>query len=104
MIRRWWAAGAVVVLLVGAGIFFLAVGLGDADRYASVGSFLLALAVAGGTVAMWFRSRSRAAEVDPVTPPPGSRNAYGDGPVIQGDRSVNDITINYGRGGRSRKG
>nr|WP_221379607.1 hypothetical protein [Actinoplanes polyasparticus] len=40
----------------------------------------------------------------PAHPYPGSRNANGDGPVIQGDRSVNDITINYGRGGRSRKG
>ncbi|GID33295.1 hypothetical protein [Paractinoplanes brasiliensis] len=167
MVKKWWLPAVFVIVLVGASVFFVAVGLGDADQYAGVGSFLLALTVAAVSVAVWFRGRSaeagrdaesptredRSAEFptsggrDPERPAqedriagaparevrdaegvpgaqaghtpadpdrvrgsrgagpaaPGSRNAYDSDVVIQGDDSVNNFTIHYGRPGKKGK-
>ncbi|WP_433228972.1 hypothetical protein [Actinomadura formosensis] len=63
--RRWWVVGGLIVSvgLIGQGVFFLRVGLQDADRWASViGSFVgvagLVVSFAGLVVA--FRSPASA--------------------------------------------
>jgi hypothetical protein len=64
---KWIAAGVAVALLAGSGVFFALQGLDRSDKFASVGGFLLALAVAGVSVFLHFRSRDGAEKPDPAT-------------------------------------
>ncbi|MGW4940823.1 hypothetical protein ACWEOZ_04430 [Actinoplanes sp. NPDC004185] len=95
---RWAAPIALAVLLAGAGVFFAVQDLGRADQYASVGSFLLALAVAGGSVVLHLRRRgddpAPPAEQAPATADPSSRNTIVDaGVVFTGPGARADITF-----------
>jgi hypothetical protein len=95
-VRLWLTAGGFVVAFVVAGIFFRTRdSLSDADQYASVGSFLLALVIAGVTVVAALRRRAQDAE----TPPPGSRihikNFRSSGNVQIGDGTTSTMTNTY---------
>lgn len=92
--RKWLAPAGLVVLLIGTGGLFTTVDLGRADSFASVASFLLALAVAGGTVIAGLRRAPRHPAHQPAKAGQGDRIAYHSGVVIQGDGSTNTITIN----------
>ncbi|GAA2485013.1 hypothetical protein [Winogradskya humida] len=59
---KWIAAVVAVALLAGSGVFFALQGLDRSDKFASVGGFLLALAVAIVSVFLHFRGRDRAGE------------------------------------------
>ncbi|MFC4068796.1 hypothetical protein [Actinoplanes subglobosus] len=84
--RLWLTAGGFVVAFVLAGIFFgTRESLGDADQYASVGSFLLALVIAGVTAVAALRRRSQE-----DTPAGGSRI------TIKGFRSSGNVQIGDG--------
>lgn len=63
---KWIAAGVAVALLAGSGAFFALQGLDRSDKFASVGGFLLALAVAGVSVFLHFRGRQQAEQPDPA--------------------------------------
>ena len=86
----------LAVLVAGAGVFFAVQDLGRADQYASVGSFLLALAVAGGSVALHLRRRGEAPPVEeaPTAGDPPSQNTIVDaGVVFTGPGARADITF-----------
>lgn len=57
MVRRWSVPAGLAVLLAAAGWFFATRDLSDADQYASVAGFLLALVVAGVTLIVHLRGR-----------------------------------------------
>ncbi|MEU8614561.1 hypothetical protein AB0C29_41900 [Actinoplanes sp. NPDC048791] len=97
---RWTAPIGLAVLLAGAGVFFAVQDLGRADQYASVGSFLLALAVAGGSVALHLRHRGDAPSPEvpvgqaPAAGDPPTHNTIVDaGVVFAGPGARADITI-----------
>jgi len=104
---RWVAPVVVAAALAGAGLFLLHEGLDSADKYASVGGFLLALAVAGVSVALHVRRRSRAAP--PMTAPDPAPNAgitnnISDAKVVvTGPGAVVDAVFNGGRRKTRRK-
>lgn len=52
----------VAVALLGTGVFFAVQNLDRADKYASVASFLLALAIAGVTLVIHLRRRGKPAD------------------------------------------
>ncbi|GID97030.1 hypothetical protein ACFQFC_38510 [Amorphoplanes digitatis] len=57
--RFWLVAAGCALVFVLAGVFFATRGsLGEADQYASVGSFLLALATLAGTALIAARRRA----------------------------------------------
>ncbi|MGA5303788.1 hypothetical protein ACPCHT_27955 [Nucisporomicrobium flavum] len=75
---KWIAAGVAVALLAGSGVFFALQGLDRSDKFASIGGFLLALAVAGVSVVLHLRTRDGAEKPDPATP----RNHIHDNDVV----------------------
>ncbi|WP_433788966.1 hypothetical protein [Actinoplanes sp. CA-252034] len=85
--RLWLTAGAFAVAFVLAGLFFGSRdSLGDADQYASVGSFLLALVTLGVTAVVALRRR------EPEDPPA----AAGSRITIKGFRSSGNVQIGDG--------
>ncbi|MEU7909297.1 hypothetical protein [Actinoplanes sp. NPDC049118] len=73
--RFWATAAGFALAFVAAGVFFATRrSLGEADQYASVGSFLLALATLGGTAVVAARRRG-----------PGPPAAPGAGAADSGD-------------------
>jgi hypothetical protein len=75
-VRFWLAAAGLAVAFLAAGVFFATRGsLGEMDQYASVGSFLLALATIGGTALVAARNRAPANRPEPggEEQTPGSR-------------------------------
>jgi len=96
--RSRLTAAAAFLAFVLAGVFVATRdSLGDADRYAGVGSFLLALATLGGTAIVAARKR------EPPGPPGavGSRFRIGKienvGQLTVGDHSTTHVT-NYAAG------
>jgi hypothetical protein len=77
---RWIAPIGLAVVLSTAGLFFAVQDLGHADQYASVGSFLLALVLAGGSVVLHLRRRGSATPQE--APPTGEASPTGDAPPI----------------------
>lgn len=107
MRRRVWLAVLVVVLaLAGAIGFFARQGLDRADRWASVAAFLLALTVAGGTVAASLARRGTPPVGDGGTGPAegGARRgsrwsfkpllAWRNGTVIKGGKGDTNTVVN----------
>jgi hypothetical protein len=94
---KWWlTAGGFAVAFVLAGIFFRTRdSLSDADQYASIGSFLLALITLGTTAVLALRRRA-AADTPPAT---GSRITVkgfrSSGNVQIGDGTTATMTNNY---------
>lgn len=107
MALRWIAPIGLAGLLAGAGVFFAVEGLGRADQYASVGSFLLALALAGGSVVAHLRRRETPIPPARETPSSGDRppvNTIVDaGVVFTGPGARADITFTGDRRPRRRK-
>ena len=97
--RFWLTASAAVAVFLAAGVFFATRGsLGEADQWASVGSFLLALATAG--IAVTIAARRRPDETG------GSRNHVNKikdaGVVSIGDHTT--INVNRDGGSGARRG
>jgi len=93
--RSWLTAGGFAVVFVAAGVFFWTRdSLSDADQYASVGSFLLALVTLGATAVAGLRRRAQ--DEPPAT---GSRITIKDlrssGNVQIGDRTTATVTTNH---------
>jgi hypothetical protein len=108
MMRRIAPFG-LAVLLAGAAVFFAVQNLSRADQYASVGSFLLALAVAGGGVVLHLRRGGSPAARETPAPETGSAgpasptNTIMDaGVVFTGPGARADITFT-GDGARRRR-
>jgi hypothetical protein len=100
--RLWIAMMGAAAILIGCGIFFVLQNLSQADQYASVLSFFLALATAIGSALSLARSRStRATKSDRLTDDlrahhTSNNYAWRNGAVVQGDGSTVDVTINKG--------
>jgi len=95
--RFWLTAAGCSLAFVLAGVFFATrQSLGEADQYASVGSFLLALATLGGTAIVAARRRGPASPPEPGAA--GSRFRIGTikdvGQLTVGDHSTTHVT-NY---------
>lgn len=105
-LRVWLAALIAVLALVGAVGFLARQGLDRADRYASVAAFLLALAVAGGTVVVSLARRrsSRAGGDGPGQADGGARRAsrwsfhpllaWRTGAIVKGGEGNTNTVIN----------
>jgi hypothetical protein len=94
--RLWLAAGGFAVAFVLAGIFFRTRdSLSDADQYASIGSFLLALLTLGATTVLALRRRTP----EDTPPATGGRITVKDfrssGNVQIGDGTTATMTNNY---------
>ncbi|RZU50826.1 hypothetical protein EV385_2612 [Krasilnikovia cinnamomea] len=101
---RWVAPIGLAVLIAGAGVFFAVQDLGRADQYASVGSFLLALALAGGSVVVHLRRRGSPQEAPPpVRDAPPNNTIVGAGVVFTGPGARADITFTGDERRRRRK-
>jgi hypothetical protein len=92
----WLTAGGFAVAFVLAGVFFgTRDSLGDADQFASIGSFLLALVTLGATAVMALRRRA----ADETPPASGSRitinDVHSSGNLQIGDGTTATMTNNY---------
>ncbi|BEL03682.1 hypothetical protein Q0Z83_018730 [Actinoplanes sichuanensis] len=89
----WLAAGGFAVAFVSAGVFFgTRDSLSDADQWASIGSFLLALATLGTTAVLALRQRP------PDEAPPDRitiKNLRSSGNVQIGDGTSATVTSNH---------
>jgi hypothetical protein len=87
MMRHRWVVGLVAAAaLAGAGVFFAVQGLGRADQYASVASFLLALATSG--FAVLDRARARL-----ETPPAPSGGPTAPAEVVTNNYRISDNDV-----------
>ena len=94
--RFWLTAAGCSLAFVLAGVFFATrESLGAADQYASVGSFLLALATLGATALIAARKRGPASTPDPPEPvsPPKPTEAAGSRFRIGTIKDVGQLTI-----------
>ena len=87
---KWIAGAGTVLALAGAGVFFALQGLDRADKFASIGSLLLALAVAGAGVVVHLRGRRPPETRDTTTT---TNDIHDNGVVVTGPRSTVNVDI-----------